>query len=63
MSAEGRLAAETLVALERRGHVVEREEDWSLGRLSAVSREETPAGWLLKAGANPRQMQGYAVGR
>ena len=33
---------------------------WSLGRVTAVARE--PDG-LLKAGANPRGMQGYAVGR
>ena len=34
--------------------------DWSLGRVSAAARE--PDG-LLKAAANPRGMQGYAVGR
>jgi gamma-glutamyltranspeptidase/glutathione hydrolase len=34
--------------------------DWSLGRVSAVARE--PDG-LLRAGANPRGMQGYALGR
>ena len=33
---------------------------WSLGRVTAVARE--PDG-LLRAGANPRGMQGYAVGR
>ena len=33
--------------------------DWSLGRVSAVAREDG----LLKAAANPRGMQGYAVGR
>jgi gamma-glutamyltranspeptidase / glutathione hydrolase len=32
---------------------------WSLGRVSAVSRE----GDQLRAGANPRLMQGYAVAR
>jgi gamma-glutamyltranspeptidase / glutathione hydrolase len=35
-------------------------DPWSLGRLSAVSR--APDG-TLRAGANPRGMQGYAVGR
>ena len=35
-------------------------EPWSLGRLSAVSRE--PDG-TLRAAANPRGMQGYAAGR
>ena len=34
--------------------------DWSLGRLSAVAR--SPDG-LLRGAANPRGMQGYAVGR
>ncbi len=33
---------------------------WSLGRVSAISRD--PDGFL-KAGANPRGMQGYAAGR
>ena len=33
--------------------------DWSLGRVSAAGREDG----ILKAGANPRGMQGYAVGR
>jgi gamma-glutamyltranspeptidase/glutathione hydrolase len=35
-------------------------DPWSLGRVSAVARE--PDG-VLKAGANARGMQGYAVGR
>jgi gamma-glutamyltranspeptidase len=35
-------------------------DDWSLGRLSAVSR--APDG-LPRAGANPRGTQSYAVGR
>ena len=39
---------------------VEVAEPWSLGRLSAVSR--APDG-TLRAGANPRGMQGYAAGR
>jgi gamma-glutamyltranspeptidase/glutathione hydrolase len=46
--------------LRRRGHDVEPAEPWSLGRLSAISR--SPDG-VLRAGANPRGMQGYAVGR
>jgi gamma-glutamyltranspeptidase/glutathione hydrolase len=38
---------------------------WTLGRVSAVAREGgVPAeGGLLKAAANPRGAQGYAVGR
>jgi gamma-glutamyltranspeptidase / glutathione hydrolase len=33
---------------------------WSLGCVTAVARESDG---LLKGGANPRGMQGYAVGR
>ena len=45
--------------LRRRGHLVNVRPAWSLGRVSAVSRR---AG-ILRAAANPRGMQGYAVGR
>ena len=38
-------------------------ETWSGGRLAACTREETPEGRILKAGANPRGMQSYAAGR
>jgi gamma-glutamyltranspeptidase/glutathione hydrolase len=58
--AESRLGAATLAALRRRGHLVTEVNGWSLGRLSAVSR--SPDGFL-RAGANPRGAQGYAVGR
>ena len=53
----------TLRALERRGHRVRFGETWSGGRLTACALEETPEGTVLKAGANPRGMQTYAVGR
>jgi gamma-glutamyltranspeptidase/glutathione hydrolase len=46
--------------LRARGHDVTVTDGWSLGRVSAVARE--PNG-LLRAGANPRGMQGYAAGR
>jgi gamma-glutamyltranspeptidase/glutathione hydrolase len=52
--------APAIVALRERGHDVVVVDDWSLGRLSAVSRA---ADGLLRAAANPRGMQGYAVGR
>jgi gamma-glutamyltranspeptidase / glutathione hydrolase len=58
--AESRLGADTLGALRRRGHDVVEVDGWSLGRLCAVSR--SPDGFL-RAGANPRGAQGYAVGR
>lgn len=57
---ESRIGEQTLSALRGRGHEVAVEEPWSLGRLSAVTREEDG---LLRAGANARGMQGYAVGR
>jgi gamma-glutamyltranspeptidase/glutathione hydrolase len=56
---EGRYADAVLEALRRRGHKAEKGEDWSEGRLSGARIE---AG-QLRAGANPRGMQGYAVGR
>jgi gamma-glutamyltranspeptidase / glutathione hydrolase len=57
---EERAGEATLDELRRRGHDVLVQEPWSLGRVSAVAREPTG---ILKAGANPRGMQGYAVGR
>jgi len=60
---ENRFPAETIADLARRGHRVEVGEAWSEGRLSACGRVRDGESWLLKAGANPRGMQGYAVGR
>ncbi len=56
---EARFPKATVAELERRGHRVTLEGDWSLGRVSAAARE----GEQLKAAANPRHMQGYALGR
>jgi gamma-glutamyltranspeptidase/glutathione hydrolase len=56
---EGRLPAETVKELERRGHLVEVDADWCEGRLTAASRD----GRRRRAAANPRGMQGYAAGR
>ena len=58
---ESRLGADVIAELRRRGHLVVESEPWSLGRLSAVSRD--PDTGVLRAGANPRGMQGYAAGR
>ncbi|HVX42429.1 MAG TPA: gamma-glutamyltransferase family protein [Mycobacteriales bacterium] len=58
---EGRIGADVLDELRRRGHDVTVADDWSLGRLSAVSRD--PETGVLRAAANPRGMQGYAAGR
>ena len=56
---EGRFPAATRDALAALGHEVVMNEDWSEGRLSAARLEDG----ILRAGANPRGMQGYAVGR
>ncbi|MBL1083931.1 gamma-glutamyltransferase [Streptomyces actinomycinicus] len=47
--------------LRRRGHDVTVGPAWSEGRLCAVARD--PETGVLSAAANPRGMQGYAVGR
>ena len=47
-------------AIHARGHKAELGGEWSEGRLSAARQE---ADGQLFAGANPRGMQGYAVGR
>jgi len=60
---EARFPETTREALARRGHRLKVGEPWSEGRLSGCAREETPEGRVLKAAANPRGMQGYAVGR
>ncbi|WP_133847915.1 gamma-glutamyltransferase family protein [Labedaea rhizosphaerae] len=57
--AESRLGAQTLATLREWGHDVVDSGPWALGRMSAVSQGD---GWL-RAAANPRGMQGYAVGR
>jgi gamma-glutamyltranspeptidase/glutathione hydrolase len=60
---EGRFPQATAGALAERGHRVRFGETWSGGRLTACAREQTPEGVVLKAGANPRGMQTYALGR
>ncbi len=56
---EGRFSQQTIHELIGRGHLVDIGEDWSEGRLSAARID----GEQFHAGANPRGMQGYAVGR
>ncbi|WP_327698612.1 gamma-glutamyltransferase family protein [Streptomyces sp. NBC_00459] len=58
---EARTAGDVVEELRRRGHDVTIGDDWSEGRLCAVARD--PETGVLSAAANPRGMQGYAVGR
>ncbi len=59
LALEARWGENVAEQLRRRGHDVTVTDPWSLGRVSAVARENG----LLKAAANPRGMQGYAAGR
>ncbi|NYT36073.1 gamma-glutamyltransferase family protein [Allopusillimonas soli] len=61
---ESRFASDELDRLAAAGHDVTVGGPWSEGRISACTRQHDKAGRLvLRAGANPRGMQGYAVGR
>ena len=57
---EGRYAPIVLEELIAKGHAAEMGGEWSEGRLTGVRQE---ADGTIRAGANPRGMQGYAVGR
>jgi gamma-glutamyltranspeptidase/glutathione hydrolase len=59
LDVESRVGAPVIEELRRRGHLVNVRPAWSLGRVSAVARRHG----ILYAAANPRGMQGYAVGR
>jgi gamma-glutamyltranspeptidase/glutathione hydrolase len=59
VAVEDRVGPETIEALRRRGHDVEASGPWTLGRVTAAGRDSG----ILKAAANPRGKQGYAVGR
>ena len=58
---ESRIGDDVIAGLRARGHDVTVSGPWSLGRLSAVSRD--PGTGILRAAANARGMQGYAAGR
>jgi gamma-glutamyltranspeptidase/glutathione hydrolase len=59
LDVEERVGPSVIGELRARGHDVTVRPPWSLGRISAVARR----GGMLYAAANPRGMQGYAVGR
>ncbi|MGW3495217.1 gamma-glutamyltransferase family protein [Streptomyces sp. NPDC001020] len=61
VTVESRMDLAVVEELRRRGHHVTVGEAWSEGRLCAVACD--PERGLLSAAANPRGMQGYAVGR
>lgn len=61
VTVEARMPEDVIAELRRRGHEVTVGEPWSEGRLCAVARD--PRTGVLSAAANPRGMQGYAVGR
>ncbi len=56
---EGRYDDAVVDELTARGHRAEKTGDWTEGRLSAARMEDGQ----FRAGANPRGVQGYAVGR
>ena len=64
LTVESRFAPEEIAALRAAGHTVKVGDAWSESRMSACTREHDARGrLLLRAAANPRGMQGYAVGR
>ena len=56
---EARFPEKTIKKLISKGHNLVVEDEWSLGRMTAATKD----GNILKAAANPRFMQGYAIGR
>ncbi|MGW2631067.1 gamma-glutamyltransferase family protein [Streptomyces chattanoogensis] len=61
VTVESRIGTAVIEGLRRRGHRVTVGDAWSEGRLCAVARD--PETGVLSSAANPRGMQGYAVGR
>ncbi|MEV1011021.1 gamma-glutamyltransferase [Streptomyces sp. NPDC049881] len=61
VTVESRIGEGTIAELRRRGHDVTVAGPWTEGRLCVVGRD--PETGVLLSAANPRGMQGYAVGR
>jgi len=59
LAVESRFGEGVIADLRRRGHAVTVADAWSLGRVSAVKRENGQ----IVAASNPRGMQGYAACR
>jgi gamma-glutamyltranspeptidase/glutathione hydrolase len=60
---ESRFPQTTVDELRRRGHALTVGGPWSEGRLSACAHDFEDGRGLLRAAANPRGMQGYAIAR
>ncbi len=60
LALEASFGAEVIDDLRARGHQIEEVPAWSVGRLTAATRD---ADGLLHAAATPRLMQAYAIGR
>ncbi|RMI33107.1 gamma-glutamyltransferase family protein [Streptomyces triticirhizae] len=61
VTVESRIGEPVIAELRRRGHRVTVAGPWTEGRLCAVGRD--PESGVVAGAANPRGMQGYAVGR
>ncbi|HET7182138.1 MAG TPA: gamma-glutamyltransferase, partial [Candidatus Limnocylindrales bacterium] len=61
LALEGRIPAATIDTLRSMGHAVTVGGDWEFGQVTAA--RITPETGLLEAGASPRAMAAYAVGR
>ncbi len=60
---EGRFPQATVDGLRALGHLVRVGGPWSEGRLSACAHDLSGAAPIIRAAANPRGMQGYAIAR
>lgn len=63
LTLEKRFGADVVDALTRRGHRCDVADDWALGRLCAVGQERRNGDLILRAAANPRGTQDFAIGR
>jgi gamma-glutamyltranspeptidase/glutathione hydrolase len=61
IAVEENLGSDPIAALDRRGHDVRLQPAWQLGRVCAVGQNRATG--LIRAAANPRGLQGYAMGR
>jgi len=60
LAVEASFAPEVIAALARRGHRMDVNPEWAIGRLTAALLDDDG---IMHAAASPRLMQAYAVGR